>query len=170
MDLCRIGGAGGYWCVCEGRFLSHVLNGAIYSLDYDVLGDFELIASNSRLIVAKRATPANNLRDLIAWLKANPDTATQGTAGAGSPAKPRLRNALSEHSEQRRGSGATRDYHTRARCRILSHLDVLGCPFQPREIAATRSDLDVVVSDTVEHADRMVANISIAVDRLGKSG
>jgi tripartite-type tricarboxylate transporter receptor subunit TctC len=72
----------GYWG-------THVLNGAIYSLDYDVLRDFvpiALIASNPQLIVAKRAMPANNLRELIAWLKANPDKATQGTAGAGSPA------------------------------------------------------------------------------------
>src|SRR5262245_56484399 len=29
--------------------------------------------------------PAKNLRELLAWLKANPEKATQGTAGAGSP-------------------------------------------------------------------------------------
>jgi tripartite-type tricarboxylate transporter receptor subunit TctC len=63
---------------------THVLNGAVYKLQYDVLKDFEpiaLLASNPQLIVAKNAVPANNLRDLIAWLKANPDKASQGTGG-----------------------------------------------------------------------------------------
>jgi tripartite-type tricarboxylate transporter receptor subunit TctC len=49
-----------------------------------VLKDFEpiaLLASNPQLIVAKNAVPANNLNDLIAWLKANPDKASQGTGG-----------------------------------------------------------------------------------------
>jgi len=68
---------------------THVLNGAIYTLQYDVLKDFEpvaLLASNPQLIVAKNATPAKNLNELITWLKANPDKASQGTAGVGSPA------------------------------------------------------------------------------------
>jgi tripartite-type tricarboxylate transporter receptor subunit TctC len=68
---------------------THVLNGAIYTLQYDVLKDFEpvaLLASNPQLIVAKNATPAKSLNELIAWLKANPGKASQGTAGVGSPA------------------------------------------------------------------------------------
>src|SRR5215813_13537831 len=68
---------------------THVLNGAIYSLQYDVLNDFEpvaLLASNPQLIVAKNATPAKSLNELIAWLKVNPGKASQGTAGVGSPA------------------------------------------------------------------------------------
>jgi tripartite-type tricarboxylate transporter receptor subunit TctC len=68
---------------------THVLNGAIYALQYDVLKDFEpvaLLASNPQLIVAKNATPAKSLTELIAWLKANPGRASQGTAGVGSPA------------------------------------------------------------------------------------
>jgi tripartite-type tricarboxylate transporter receptor subunit TctC len=36
------------------------------------------------LIVAKKATPAKDLKGLIAWLKANPDKASQGTSGVGS--------------------------------------------------------------------------------------
>jgi tripartite-type tricarboxylate transporter receptor subunit TctC len=74
----------------SGGFLgTHVLNGAIYGLQYDVLKDFEpiaLLASNPQLIVAKKATPAKDLKELIAWLKANPGKATQGAAGVGSPA------------------------------------------------------------------------------------
>jgi tripartite-type tricarboxylate transporter receptor subunit TctC len=68
---------------------THVLNGALYALQYDVLNDFEpiaLLASNPQLIVAKIAMPAKDLIELIAWLKANPGAASQGTAGAGSPA------------------------------------------------------------------------------------
>src|SRR5262245_19748656 len=65
---------------------THVVNGAVYALQYDVLNDFEpisLFASSSWLIVAKKSLPANDLTSLIAWLKANPDKASQGTAGVG---------------------------------------------------------------------------------------
>jgi tripartite-type tricarboxylate transporter receptor subunit TctC len=67
---------------------THVLNGAVYNLQYDVERDFEsiaLLASNPQLIVARNAVPANNLKELIAWLKINSSTASQGTAGVGSP-------------------------------------------------------------------------------------
>jgi len=63
-----------------------VLNGAIYSLPYDVVKDLDpiaLISSNPHLIVANVALPAKNLREFIAWLKLNPDKASAGTAGAG---------------------------------------------------------------------------------------
>ena len=69
-----------------GHWGTHVVNGAIYALPYDVLNDFEpvsLIATNPQLIVAQEAVPAKDLKELIAWLKANPDKATQGTAGHG---------------------------------------------------------------------------------------
>jgi tripartite-type tricarboxylate transporter receptor subunit TctC len=71
-----------------GHWSTHVVNGAVYKLSHDVLKDFEPIAAistNSYLIVAKDALPASDLRGLIAWLKANPDKASEGTAGAGSP-------------------------------------------------------------------------------------
>jgi tripartite-type tricarboxylate transporter receptor subunit TctC len=70
-----------------GNFSSHVLAGAIYSLQYDVLRDLEpvaLLASNPQLIISKTSLPAIDLKGLIAWLKANPDKATAGTAGPGS--------------------------------------------------------------------------------------
>jgi tripartite-type tricarboxylate transporter receptor subunit TctC len=69
-----------------GDWGTHVVNGAIYALSYDVVKDFEpvaLISSNSQLILAKPSMPANDLRGLIAWLKANPDKATSGTCGVG---------------------------------------------------------------------------------------
>jgi hypothetical protein len=52
-----------------------------------VLNDFEpvlLITDAPQLIVAKKVMPANDLKGLIAWLKANPDKASQGTSGVGS--------------------------------------------------------------------------------------
>jgi len=79
--------ADGYTIVA-GFVGTHVINGATYTLRYDLLKDFEpisLIATNSWLIVAKKDMPANDLKALIAWLKANPDKASQGTIGPGSP-------------------------------------------------------------------------------------
>jgi tripartite-type tricarboxylate transporter receptor subunit TctC len=69
-----------------GNISSHVLNEAVYHLEFDVLKDFEpvaLLASNPQLIVSRNALPAKDLGDLIAWLKANPDKASAGTAGVG---------------------------------------------------------------------------------------
>jgi tripartite-type tricarboxylate transporter receptor subunit TctC len=66
---------------------THVANAAIYNLTYDVEKDFEpvaLISSNALLIVGRKALPANTLAELVAWLKANPGKASQGTSGAGS--------------------------------------------------------------------------------------
>jgi tripartite-type tricarboxylate transporter receptor subunit TctC len=70
-----------------GHWSTHVLNGATYALSYDLLKDFEpvsLITTNPQLIVSNNSVPAKDLRELIAWLKANPDKASVGTAGAGS--------------------------------------------------------------------------------------
>jgi tripartite-type tricarboxylate transporter receptor subunit TctC len=63
-----------------------VLNGAVYSLPYDVVKDIDpiaLISSNPHVIVANTSLPATNLHELIAWLKLNADKASAGTAGAG---------------------------------------------------------------------------------------
>jgi tripartite-type tricarboxylate transporter receptor subunit TctC len=65
---------------------THMANGALYALNYDVLQDFEpvsLLAATPQLIVSKKTISANNLKELIAWLKANPDKASQGTSGVG---------------------------------------------------------------------------------------
>jgi tripartite-type tricarboxylate transporter receptor subunit TctC len=74
------------YTISIGHWGTHVVNGAIYALNYDVLNGFEpvaMIANNPQLIVAKKAIPAKDLKELIAWLKANSATATQGTAGHG---------------------------------------------------------------------------------------
>ena len=78
--------AGDGYTLIIGVWGTHVLNGAIYPLPYDLLKDFEsisLVASNPMVIVAKKAMPANDLVELIAWLKANPDKASAGTTGTG---------------------------------------------------------------------------------------
>jgi tripartite-type tricarboxylate transporter receptor subunit TctC len=64
-----------------------VLNGALYALPYDVVSDFDpiaLVSSSPHLIVARATLPANNLHELIAWLKLNQDKASAGNAGVGS--------------------------------------------------------------------------------------
>lgn len=81
--------AGDGYTLSIGQLGTHVLNGAIYSLSYDLLNDLEpiaLLASNPQLIVTKNAIPAKDLKELIAWLKANQDKTIVGTAGAGTPA------------------------------------------------------------------------------------
>ena len=74
--------------ILYGANVTHVLNAAVLNLNYDVVADFEpiaLIGSTPWLIVGKKELPANNLKELIAWLKANPGKASFGTAGVGSP-------------------------------------------------------------------------------------
>jgi tripartite-type tricarboxylate transporter receptor subunit TctC len=69
-----------------GHWSTHVVNGAIYPLQYDLQKDFDpvaLIASNPQLLVSKNAVPAKDLRELVTWVKANSDKVTAGTAGLG---------------------------------------------------------------------------------------
>ena len=71
-----------------GANVTHVLNAAVLNLNYDVVADFEpiaLIGKTPWFFAAKKDLPANNLREMIAWLKDNPDKASLGTAGNGSP-------------------------------------------------------------------------------------
>jgi tripartite-type tricarboxylate transporter receptor subunit TctC len=70
-----------------GHLGTHVANGAIYKLNYDLIADLEpvvLLPSNPMIIVSKNAVPAKTLQELLAWIKAKPEPATAGTAGAGS--------------------------------------------------------------------------------------
>jgi tripartite-type tricarboxylate transporter receptor subunit TctC len=70
-----------------GHWSTHVVNGAIYDLPYDLLKDLEPIAqlpANPQLIVSKKGVTATNLKELIVWLKANQSKVSAGTAGPGS--------------------------------------------------------------------------------------
>lgn len=72
-----------------GHIGTHVVNGAIYQLPYDLLTDLEpvaMIATNPQILVAKNAIPAKDLKEFLAWEKANQDKASVGTGGAGTPA------------------------------------------------------------------------------------
>jgi tripartite-type tricarboxylate transporter receptor subunit TctC len=72
---------------------THVLNGAIYSLSYDLLSDFAPISpltTSSLVLYARRTIPAKDFRELIAWLKSNPNKASAGVYTASY----RLMNAL----------------------------------------------------------------------------
>ena len=71
-----------------GQWSHYVLNGATYALQYDLLKDFApiaLLANGPLLLVVRKTLPVNNLKELIAWLKANADKASAGTGGIGAP-------------------------------------------------------------------------------------
>jgi tripartite-type tricarboxylate transporter receptor subunit TctC len=75
------------YTVIAGLWNTHVANSVIYPLQYDVVKDFEpigLLAHAPMVLVVNKAIPADNFNEFIAWLKANPDKASLGTAGAGS--------------------------------------------------------------------------------------
>jgi len=75
------------YTISFGHLGTHVANGAIYKLGYDLVADLEpvaLLPSNPMIIVSKNAVPAKSLKELLDWLKARATPATAGTAGAGS--------------------------------------------------------------------------------------
>jgi tripartite-type tricarboxylate transporter receptor subunit TctC len=75
------------YTVSIGHWGTHVVNGAVYSLQYDLQKDLEpvaMIGANPMLIVGKAAIPAGNLKELIAWIRASRGGVNVGTAGAGS--------------------------------------------------------------------------------------
>jgi len=73
--------------LCLGQWGTYVANGVAYKLEYDLVKDFEpisLIANGPFLIFARKSIPANDLKGLLSWLKANPGKATAGNSGVGS--------------------------------------------------------------------------------------
>jgi tripartite-type tricarboxylate transporter receptor subunit TctC len=74
------------YTIISGAIGTHVLNGALYSLRYDLLDDFAPIApvATSPFVLFARATmPARSVTELVAWLKANRDKASAGIIGPG---------------------------------------------------------------------------------------
>ncbi|HTV37313.1 MAG TPA: tripartite tricarboxylate transporter substrate binding protein [Xanthobacteraceae bacterium] len=70
-----------------GTLTTHVLIGGLYKLNFDLLNDLAPIAelaSEPLMICVRKSLPANNLQELIAWLKANPGKANAGIPGVGS--------------------------------------------------------------------------------------
>ena len=69
-----------------GTSTTNLLTGGLYPLSFDLLNDLEpiiQIASEPMLIVGRKALPPNDLKELIAWLKANPDKVSVGIPGVG---------------------------------------------------------------------------------------
>jgi tripartite-type tricarboxylate transporter receptor subunit TctC len=73
------------YTICLGDASTLMLNGALYSLQYDLLNDFEPVAplvTAPTVMFAAKNSPATDLRDFIAWLKANPNKSSAGIASA----------------------------------------------------------------------------------------
>jgi tripartite-type tricarboxylate transporter receptor subunit TctC len=72
-----------------GQLTSHVMSGAAYVTNYDLLKDLEPVAmltTSPLWVIGRNTLPGNSLQDVVAWLKANPDKASVATIGTGSPA------------------------------------------------------------------------------------
>ncbi len=70
-----------------GNTATHVINGAVFNLKYDLLKDLEpvaLLPSNPFLLDARTSIPAKNLKEFLAWAKASPKPVSAGTPGVGS--------------------------------------------------------------------------------------
>jgi tripartite-type tricarboxylate transporter receptor subunit TctC len=75
----------GYTIIC-GHVGTHVTNGAVYSLPFDLVKDFapiSLLPRNPYLIVVNKDLPVNNLKEFLVYLKANPDKVNMGHPGVG---------------------------------------------------------------------------------------
>ena len=75
------------YTVNVGNWPSHITNGAIYNLSYDTQRDLVPVARlphNPYIAVVRKDHPAKDFKELVAWLRANPGKATEGTAGLGS--------------------------------------------------------------------------------------
>ena len=97
----NIGGAGGSigagrvaratpdgYTLILGHVQTHVMNAAAQNLQFDVVKDFEpvsLVADSPQWLVVRKTFPANDLKEAMAWLKANPGKATAGVVGIGGP-------------------------------------------------------------------------------------
>jgi tripartite-type tricarboxylate transporter receptor subunit TctC len=96
----NVGGAGGTigvtrlfrsapdgYTIAIGQWTSHVGAAAMYPVPFDYLKDFQpisMLSIGTLWIIGRKDFPANNTKELIAWLKANPNKATAGTIGIGS--------------------------------------------------------------------------------------
>jgi tripartite-type tricarboxylate transporter receptor subunit TctC len=94
----NVGGAGGSigvgrvaranpdgYTIDIGQWDTHVGNGVVYPLNYDLLKDFEplgLLSINAQLILARKGFPADDLKGLVSFMRANPGKATMANQNA----------------------------------------------------------------------------------------
>jgi tripartite-type tricarboxylate transporter receptor subunit TctC len=81
--------AGDGYTLSFGHWSTHVINGAVYPLPFDLLADFEpisLLTSYPMILIAKNDVPATNLKEFVAWVKENQKTVSVGSIGMGSAA------------------------------------------------------------------------------------
>ena len=106
------------YTIASGNWTTFVSNGAVYKTSYDVVTDFEpviLLPANSHLIVGRKDLPPNNLKELVAWVKANQNKVAMATAGVGTGGhfgavlfQNLTQNSVSTRALPRRRSGAVR--------------------------------------------------------------
>jgi tripartite-type tricarboxylate transporter receptor subunit TctC len=75
------------YTVSIGHWGTHVVNGAYYKLSYDLLTDLQpvaMIATNPQMVITRTVVPAQNLKELVPWIKANQGKIQIGTGGIGS--------------------------------------------------------------------------------------
>jgi tripartite-type tricarboxylate transporter receptor subunit TctC len=150
---------------------THVFNAAIYALPYDVVNDFEpigLVAKDrGQVIVARRSMPANDLKELIAWMRANPGKATLGHTGPGSPAHiagivfQKLTGTRLQDVAYRTAAQAMQDV-------VAGHIDMM---MTSPSIALAPAQAGSVKAYAVAAANRLVAAPDIpTVDEAGLPG
>src|SRR5688572_2284626 len=74
------------YTVSIGHWGTHVVNGAYYKLNYDLMKDLEpvgMFADNPQIVVSNNGVPAKDLKELVAWIKGNPDKVKFATGGIG---------------------------------------------------------------------------------------
>jgi tripartite-type tricarboxylate transporter receptor subunit TctC len=77
------------YTISIGHVGTHVINGAVHTLPYDLLNDLDpvaMIATNPQIIVSRNTVPAKDLKELVAWVKANEGKVSAATGGPGTPA------------------------------------------------------------------------------------
>ena len=99
----NMGGAGGTLAIARivrsapdgytigmGTLSQYVVSAGVYTLPFNVLNDLEpvaLLPSVPYWMIARKTLPPNNLQELVAWLKANPDKASASSVGTASLAR-----------------------------------------------------------------------------------
>jgi tripartite-type tricarboxylate transporter receptor subunit TctC len=160
----------GYTIAFSVSFSTHVVQAAISKLPYDVINDFEPVAltiDTPQAILSKKAVPVHDLNGLIGWLKANPDKASLGQTGPGSPGHvagilfQKRTGTRFQFANYRGGGQAMHDM-------IAGHIDLM---FVPPVIALEHIHAGSIKAYAVTDKSRLAAAPEIpTVDEAGLPG